>query len=396
MSIYNNVFLDKLENNKSRKIGTPYSGNSTLTQFNRTMKREGKTVTTYIDHTEFQAFFRIKEDNENQKETIIMYYGITAPVRPGTLVMYGHGVFLALNRETVENDIYYKSTLVKCNGVYNDIDGRFGNIPFYCDNMKSSVSIGNNVITTLNGNIELITEESALSNQIEIDNHFNEFGRTFKVSNRYVMDGIVHIIAEVYVDMLPTMNYSIIIDGKSTINVGEKITLLATPYINGNITTEASFEWSSDDTNIVTVDSEGNLIGISEGETHISVLWKEFNIKEQCFIKVMTTSSTISNLSALISCKGSEILKAGGNAKTFSVSFTNAAGDPVNNIHYTWEATIADEFKDCIITEILPDNRCRLKVSYDTMIIGNSVKLAIKDMDGKEIGHKIIEIGGGL
>lgn len=102
------------------------------------------------------------------------------------------------------------------------------------------------------------------------------------------------------------------------------------------------------------------------------------------------------DLSALISCKGSEILKAGGNAKIFSVCFTDAAGDPVNDIHYTWEATIANEFKDCIITEILPDNRCRLKVSYDTMIIGNSVKLAVKDMDGKEIGHKIIEIGGGL
>lgn len=102
------------------------------------------------------------------------------------------------------------------------------------------------------------------------------------------------------------------------------------------------------------------------------------------------------DLSALISCKGSEILKAGGNAKIFSVSFTDAAGDPVNDIHYTWEATIADEFKDCIIMEIIPDNRCRLKVSYDTMIVGNSVKLAVKDMDGKEIGHKIIEIGGGL
>lgn len=294
MSIYNNQFLDNLENNKSREMGTPYSGNSTLTQFNRTMKREGKTVTTYTGGTEFQAFFRIKEDNENQKETIIMYYDITAPVRPGTLVMYGYGVFLALNRETVENDIYYKSVLIKCNGVFNDINGYFGNIPFYCDNMKSSVSIGNNIITTLSGNIEFITEENALSKNIKIDNNFNEFGRTFKVSNRYVIDGIVHIIAEVYADMKPTVNYSIVIDGipASSVKVGDRVSLSATPYRNGNITTGASFDWSSDNTNVATVDGIGNVTFISDGTVNFTCTWIEKNVTKNTGAIIISSSES--------------------------------------------------------------------------------------------------------
>lgn len=192
--------LYKNKSSNQRESGTPYIGNAARTQFERTMKREGKIITTYTGGTEFRAFFRTRDEHENQRETIIMYYDVTAPVRPGTLVMMGYGVFLALNRETVENDIYYKSTLIKCNGVFNENSGKIHNVPFYSDNLKSSVSIGNNTISMLNGNIEAITEENSLSKQIEINQHFNEFGRTFKVINKYVMDGIVHFVAEIEAD----------------------------------------------------------------------------------------------------------------------------------------------------------------------------------------------------
>lgn len=181
------------QSNNQRESGTPYTRNAAQAQFERTMKREGRTVTTYTSGVEFRAFFRTRDEHENQKETIIMYYDVTAPVRPGTLIVMGYGVFLALNRETVENDIYYKSTLIKCNG-------KIHNVPFYCDNIKSSVSIGNNTIATLNGNMELITEENSLSKQIDINQRFNEFGRTFRVTNKYTIDGIVHFIAEVEAD----------------------------------------------------------------------------------------------------------------------------------------------------------------------------------------------------
>lgn len=187
-------------NSNQRESGTPYMRNATKIQFERTMKREGRIVTTYTNGAEFRAFFRTRDEHENQKETIIMYYDVTAPVRPGTLVIVGYGTFLTLNRETTENDIYYKSTLVKCSGVFSENTGKIHNVPFYSDNMNSSVSIGNSTISMLNGNIEAITEENSLSKQIEINQCFNEFGRTFRVTNKYTMDGIVHLIAEVQAD----------------------------------------------------------------------------------------------------------------------------------------------------------------------------------------------------
>lgn len=365
MSIYNNQFLDNLENNQSREMGTPYSGNSTLTQFNRTMKREGKTVTTYTGGTGFQAFFRIKEDNENQKETITMYYDITAPVRPGTLVMYGYGVFLALNRETVENDTYYKSALVKCNGVFNELNGNYGNIPFYCDNMKSSVSIGNNVITTLNGNIEFITEENALSKKIEINNYFNEFGRTFRISNRYVIDGIVHIIAEVEADRTPTVNYSIVIDGipAASVKVGDKVSLSATPYRNGSITTGATFEWNSDNTSVATVDGVGNVSIIAEGSAHITVLWVETNTKENCIINV-SNGSSIQTLSAYIS--GGTTLRY-GRVKSWTTTIKDISGNDVTeSADFSWNIANCNFVNS--IQQTATGNKIQLRIDEETLI----------------------------
>lgn len=60
--------------------------------------------------------------------------------------MIGNEEFLALNKETVENDVYYKSTLVKCKGVYNENKGVIFNILFYSDNVKASLAIRNNVM----------------------------------------------------------------------------------------------------------------------------------------------------------------------------------------------------------------------------------------------------------
>ena len=82
------------KSNSQRESGTPYIRNAAQAQFERTMKREGRIVTTYTGGTEFRAFFRTRDEHENQRETITMYYDVTAPVRPGTLVMGGFHILV--------------------------------------------------------------------------------------------------------------------------------------------------------------------------------------------------------------------------------------------------------------------------------------------------------------
>jgi Bacterial surface proteins containing Ig-like domains len=261
--------------------------------FEATMQREGRMLTTYSSGTEFRAFFRIRNDNESQRETIVIYYDVTAPVHSGTLVNIGDDVFIALNKETVENDVYYKSTLIKCNGIYNENSGMIHGIPFYSENMKSSVSVGNNILSMLNGNVELLMEENSLTKQIQINACFNEFDRTFKVTNKYTIDGITHLIAEVQADQKPTVAFSIEIDGLSTYvaEPNTTIQLTATPYINGGVTTGATFDWTSSDNSIAKVDNTGKVTFLSEGEVKITVIWIEKNIMDTTDMIIVTNDA---------------------------------------------------------------------------------------------------------
>ena len=356
-----------LYGNKSsnqRESGTPYTRNAAQTQFERTMKREGGIVTTYTGGTEFRAFFRTRDEHENQRETITMYYDVTAPVRPGTLVMVGYGVFLALNRETTENDIYYKSTLIKCNGVFNENTGIVHNVPFYCSNMKSSVSVGNNVISMLNGNLELITEENSLSKQIDICQTFNEFGRTFEVTNKYTMDGIVHLIAEVRAGQKADFVYTIQIDGllNSSVPVNSVIQLEATPYVNDNPTTGATLEWKSSDNSIATVDGTGKISGISEGEAQITIVWVEKNVSET--INITVVNDYVPEFTYKCDISGRTDLK-NGYKRTYTVTFTDKDGNNVDwqEIKYQWNVSA-----DFVVTQTISENKITVSVDNEDLI----------------------------
>lgn len=383
--------LYRNKSSNQREFGTPYTRNAAQTQFERTMKREGRIVTTYTGGTEFRAFFRTRDEHENQRETIIMYYDVTAPVRPGTLVMVGYGVFLALNRETTENDIYYKSVMVKCNGVFNENTGIVHNVPFYCSNMKSSVSVGNNVITMLNGNIELITEENSLSKQIDICQSFNEFGRTFEVTNKYTMDGIVHLIAEVRADQKADFVYTIQIDGllNSSVPVDSMIQLEATPYINNNPTTGATLDWKSSDNSIATVDGTGKISGISEGEVQIIITWVEKNVSETISITVVNADvPVIPESTYKCNITGNTNLK-NGYRRTYTVTFTDKDGNVMDWQEFDYQWNVLADFD---IKQTVSENKITLSIDNEDLI-GKHCLLQVLVDDGikAEVTVNIVE-----
>ena len=357
---------------------------ATEIQYKRTMEREGKILTTYTGGAEFKAFFRINNDNEKQRETIVIYYDVTAPVRPGTLVMYGYGVYLALNRETVENDVYYKSTLVKCNGVYNDNSGAVMNIPFYSDNMKSSVSVGNSTITMLNGNIEIITEENSLSKKIKIDQKFNEFGRTFKVCNLYSMDGILHIIAEVYSDMTPTYTYSVVIDGTpiTSLKTGETVQFTATTYMGETITTGATLDWTSSDNTIATVDGTGLVTCVSEGTAMITCTWVEQDVKGTASINV-SNSEPVTPTGYTYTISPTSSLRVGV-SKTYKLTITDSSGNDITSSQNDYSWNIVSDFVNQF-QQVVTDNKIKLTVENEDLIgetfvlqvlVGTEVKIS--------------------
>ena len=355
---------------------------ATEIQYKRTMEREGKILTTYTGGAEFKAFFRINNDNEKQRETIVIYYDVTAPVHPGTLVMYGYGVYLALNRETVENDVYYKSTLVKCNGIYNENTGWVMNVPFYSDNMKSSVSVGNNTITMLNGNIEIITEENSLSKNIKIDQKFNEFGRTFKVCNLYSMDGILHIIAEVYANQTPSYKCTVEIDGTPTTSIkpGEMVKLTATAYINGISNSGATLDWTSSDNTIATVDGTGLVTCKSEGSANIYCTWVEQDVKETATINISNTEP-VTPTGYTYTISGNTNLK-NGFSRTYTLTITDSSGNDVTSSQNDYSWNIVSDFTDKI-EQVITNNQIKLTVDDEDLFDESFVLQVLVNSDVK-------------
>lgn len=149
-------------------------------------------------------------------------------------------------------------------------------IPCYASVMKDGLAESNNMLSLISGTMEFITESNSLSRQIQIDETFNAFGRTYKVNNIYYKDGILHIITEVTTNEKPIEYLKIVIDGlsKDTYMVGDTVQLSATPYIN-NVITNGTVTWESTDTSVAAIDGTGNVTFLSDGSVAFKAYWVE-------------------------------------------------------------------------------------------------------------------------
>lgn len=256
--------------------------------FASTMEREGRVVTAYTSGEEFQAFMRRNDDGNNTEDRITLYYAINAPVEQGNLISYGNKIYLLLNRETEENNCYYKSSGLACNGKINLNDGTITGIPCYAYDLNNGLSTNGQTISVISGDMEFVTEDNALGRQIEINDTFNEFGRTWNVKNIYYKDGMLHLITEVHADVKPVENLSIAIDGivnSRTYGVGTALKVQATLYINNTATT-GTIQWESTDPEVATVDDQGNVEFINAGSVSIEAHWIEKDYTESVLVNV--------------------------------------------------------------------------------------------------------------
>lgn len=256
--------------------------------FASTMEREGRAVTAYTSGEKFQAFMRRNDDGNNTEDRITLYYAINAPVVQGNLISYGNKIYILLNRETEENNCYYKSSGLACNGKINLNDGTITGIPCYAYDLNNGLSTNGQTISVISGDMEFVTEDNTLGRQIEINDTFNEFGRTWNVKNIYHKDGMLHLITEVYADVKPVENLSIVIDGivnSRTYGVGTVLKVQATLYINNTATT-GTIQWKSTDPEVAIVDDQGNVKFINTGLASIEVHWIEKDYTETILVNV--------------------------------------------------------------------------------------------------------------
>ncbi|MGI6070689.1 MAG: hypothetical protein ACOYBE_09700 [Blautia sp.] len=171
--------------------------------FHSVMEREGRMVTAVTSGSQFKAFLRRNDDGNHLEDRITLFYGRYAPVGQGSIISLGSKRYLLINCESEENDCYYKSSGLACNGQITLNDGTLTEIPCYAFNMSGGLPNGGNSFSFIDGSMEFMTEDNQKSRRLQVNDRFNEFGRTWKISNVYHKDGILQLVTEICADEGP-------------------------------------------------------------------------------------------------------------------------------------------------------------------------------------------------
>lgn len=250
--------------------------------FRQSMQCEHKTITVQETGEQFKCFFRKSNDNINRRDTMTMFYDVDAPVEVGALLLYGGNTYLTLNKETAENDVYFKSAIIRTNGAINTHSLSVIGLPFYGDNVNNATSTNTTNISLIDGNIEVITEDNEESRALKVDDLFNEWERTWKITNLFYIDGICHIVLEINANVTPTYNYSLVLTNLTSFNVAPEDTaeITATAYCNDIEMKSATIHYSSSNDEVATIDSSGNISYLADGEVYFTATWQEQNVSE--------------------------------------------------------------------------------------------------------------------
>lgn len=252
-------------------------------------------------------------------------------------------------------------------------------IPCYASAMKDGLAESNNMLSLINGTMEFITESNSLSRQIQIDDTFNEFGRTYKVHNVYYKDGILHVITEVVTNEKPIEHLKIFIDGlsKDTYVIGDTVQLSATLYIN-NVITTGMVTWESTDTSVASIDGTGKVTFLSDGSVAFKAYWIEKDTFETSGIVIAGNPNVFYTYKII----GKPELTYGIRRK-YTLKITDNAGNEADNVAFAWNV-----LADFEVEQIVNENQITLCVDDEKVAGSTFVLQAIADsnvMDEMEI-----------
>ena len=357
--------------------------NTIQKQFSDALKREGKIITTYYTSELVKCLFRINKDYNKTDNHITIFYDIDSPIKQGQLLTYGGKNYLTLNQESVENDTYYKSSLLECNlTVPVTIGGVVKQIPCYSYDLNSAYATSNNVLTVVDGNGEIITELiPELSATAYIDKGLRIMGGYYKVANMYNLDGIVHLMIER--DTMPADEYALEITTElSDYKVGETANITANPTINGTPQTGQTFAYTSSDETLATVDADGLITFLGIGTVTITGIWVEHSeIKDTLSLTISEADAPPVENTLTITASSDELIMGSSTPVTFTPTLKDGSGNVVDFTAvwtFNYNGMPTNYF---VITYV--GNQCKVKAIdeiYDA--IGKTLVLTCTTSDG--------------
>lgn len=348
-------------------------------QFNATMKRECITVSDYYDSTKtYDVFFRMNKRGSNPDGKVRIYFSQDTPISIGTIFVLKDIPYVVTSRDNDESDIFYTSIAVKCDTsftVFSNTEHRYVTIP--CAVKSDEYTLTNNsIISMVSGSVTVYTGDNSYSREIEINNGYYNFGGYYKVKNTFYNNGLAYVYMTR--EAKPEDRYTLSYNGVTSLDMADATTyqLSYTAIKNDVVVNNPTLTYVSSDDTIATVDGNGFMTLLKEGNVKITAKWTDGN-NTTCETTIAISNSGVVPTTGTLTISGRTELRW-GSPRTYKAIYTDANGNDISS-NYTslWTITNAT-FDTSKLTQEVNGNQITLSFD-DENIIGKTFTLNVVD-----------------
>ena len=356
-------------------------------QFNATMKRECITVSDYYDSTKtYDVFFRRNKRGSNPNGKVRIYFSQDTPIGIGTVFVLKDTSYVVTSRDNDESDIFYTSIAVKCDttfNVYSNTEHRYVTIPYAVIADEYTLT-NNDVISIASGSVTVYTGDNSYARDMSIGETYYNFGGYYKVGNVFYNNGLAYVYMTREAKPIED-RYTLSYNGVTSLDMKDATTyqLSYTAIKNDVVVNNPALTYVSSDNTIATVDSNGLMTLLKEGNVTITAKWTDGN-NTTCETTIAITNSGVvpepTPSIGTVTISGRTTLKLGV-PRTYKAIYTDADGNDVSS-NYTSVWTITDAtFDTSKLTQTVNGNQITLSFD-DENIIGETFTLNVVDSDG--------------
>ena len=351
-------------------------------QFNATMKRECITVSDYYDRTKtYDVFFRRNKRGSNPNGKVRIYFSQDIPIDIGTMFVLKDDTYVVTSRDGDESDVFYTSIAVKCDttfNVYSNTEHRYVTVP--CAVIADEYTLTNNdIISIASGSVTVYTGDNSYARDMSIGETYYNFGGYYKVGNVFYNNGLAYVYMTREAKPIED-RYTLSYNGVTSLDMADATTYqLSYTAIKNDVPVDSpTLTYVSSNNTIATVDGNGLMTMLKEGNVKITAKWTDGN-NTTCETTIAISNSGVVPTNATLTISGRTELRHGVSRK-YKAIYTDDNGNDVSS-NYTSVWTITDAtFDTNKLTQTVNSNQIILSFD-DENIIGETFTLNVVDSD---------------